>query len=176
MADFGRRIERIRRRFRIPRVIQDRINPLEYLARAEVRVRYRFHPESIMILLGSIFNSLDTPTNRSSPLPPLISLLVTLMFYASGAHFVVIGDIHGVSKASVCRAIKKVTAAICELRHDHVKFPTNLERQTIKTEFYNIASKWKCCDTIGRLCFQCKQIVNNMTFTETCSKYRTLFK
>ncbi|XP_053378145.1 putative nuclease HARBI1 [Mercenaria mercenaria] len=139
MADFVRRLERLRRRQRVERVIPGRINPLEVLSRSEIRQRYRFHPKSIVFLLGMIFNALESPTFRSSPLPPMISLLVTLQFFASGAHYLVIGDIHGVSKSSVSRAVRRTTAAICSLRDRYIKFPRNDAARAIHKEFYNIA-------------------------------------
>ena len=144
MADFIRRVERIRRRqsSRIDRVIPDRINPLEFLSRAEIRERYRFQPESILFLLQLLQNSIEYATFRSSPLPPVISLLVTLNFFASGTHYNIIGDRHGVSKSSVSRAIVRTSAAICTLRDRYVRFPSNSEVSAIQREFYNIASKY----------------------------------
>ena len=143
MADFDRRIQRLRRFVRLERVFRDRSNPLEQLAREEVRDRYRFYPESIMILLQTITVGLESATNRSMPLPPLLSLLVTLQFYASGSHFIVIGDIHGVSKASVSRAIRKTTLLISSLIKEFVKFPTQQldTLQAVKRSFFSIAGK-----------------------------------
>lgn len=141
MADFHRRLERIRRRqgiHRIERVIPDRVNPLEFLSRSEVRGRYRFHPESILFLVQLLQNSLEYATFRSSPLPSVISLLVTLHYFASGTHYVIIGDMHGVSKSSVSRAIVRTSAAICGLRNRFIKFPLNNEAVMTQREFYNI--------------------------------------
>ena len=140
MADYNRRSQRLRRFVRVERVFRDRSNPLEQLAREEVRDRYRFYPESILLLLQSVAAALETETNRSMPLPPLLSLLVTLHFLASGCHYIIIGDIHGISKSSVSRAVKKTTILISSLLGEYVKFPTlAAEVLAVKRDFFTIA-------------------------------------
>ena len=74
--------------------------------------------------------------------PPVISLLVTLHYFASGAHYVIIGDRHGFSKSSVSRAIVRTSAAKCALRDKYVRFPSHNEVPTLQREFYNITSKY----------------------------------
>ncbi|XP_053390062.1 putative nuclease HARBI1 [Mercenaria mercenaria] len=137
MAAVERRMRRIRRFQPIERVFRDRNNPLENLSMLEIFSRYRFMPESILVLTGMIFDVLDSPTMRSLPLPPLLSVLVTLHFYASGSHYMAIGDIHGISTSSVCRAVKRTTTAICQLLPTFVKFPADFA--STQREFYNIA-------------------------------------
>jgi hypothetical protein len=119
MADFMRRLESICR-FQhftvVKRVILNRITPLTFLSQSELRERYSFEPESIHFMLQLISTSIESDTFRSSPLPPIISLLVKLDFFASQAHYLIIGDRHGVSKSSVSRIIKRTSTAICALR------------------------------------------------------------
>ena len=116
MADnYIERLQRLQRfyRFRqqrVPRLFSDRANPLEMLSRVEIREKYRFLPETIVMIVASVFPALDTPTGRSMPLPPL---LVTLQFFAMGAHHLLIAEIHGISRPSVGRAIDRVTHALC---------------------------------------------------------------
>ncbi|KAH3786771.1 hypothetical protein DPMN_164880 [Dreissena polymorpha] len=59
-----------------------------------------------MDIVEVLFPFLVRPTKRSLPLPPLLSVLVTLYVFAPGAHYVVIGDVHGVSAPSVCRSVE----------------------------------------------------------------------
>ncbi|KAH3709278.1 hypothetical protein DPMN_068740 [Dreissena polymorpha] len=80
----------IRRRIR-QASFQDRLNPLEVLSDEEVFRRYRFRGRTIMDIVEMLFPFLERPTKRSSPLPPLLSVLVTLYFLASGANYMVIG-------------------------------------------------------------------------------------
>ena len=143
MADLQRRLARLRRREPIGRVFRDRNNPLEYLSRSEIHDRYRFAPESVYFIVGMLFDALDSPTRRSVPVPPLLCVLVTLQFFASGAHYIIIGDAHGLSKSSVCRAIRKTTEELSRLVNRYVKFPSGDEVERIQTEFYNIASTYE---------------------------------
>ena len=147
MADLERRIQRLRRFSRIPRVIPDRNNPLEVLSASEIRERYRFFPESIMFVVGFLHSSIESATLRSSPLPPLLTVLCMLQFYASGCHYIIIADRHGVSKSSVCRAIKKGTLALCGHVRQWVKWPQTADANTIKREFFNIAGEQTCVNT-----------------------------
>jgi hypothetical protein len=133
MAEFMRRIELIRRRHRltsaVERIIPDIINPLEFLSRTDVRERYRFEPESILFMLQLISKSTGFDTFRSLPLPPIISLLVTL----NRAHYLIIGDRHGVSKSSVSRAIKRTSTAICAIRKKCIHFPSDHDIPAVRT-------------------------------------------
>jgi len=64
-------------------------------------------------------------------------LLIALRFYATGTHQLVVGDTFSVSKATICRAVHKVTAAIASLRPKYVKFPTtNQERRDVMNMFF----------------------------------------
>jgi len=59
-------------------------------------------------------------------------LLISLHFYATGTHQLVVGDTFAVSKPTVCRTVQKVTAAIANLRSKYVQFPmTQQERRDI---------------------------------------------
>ena len=146
MADnYIERLQRLQRfnRFRqqrVPRLFRDRANPLEMLSRVEIRERYRFFPETIVMIVASLFPALDTPTGRSMPLPPLLSLLVTLQFFATGAHHLLIAEIHGISRPSVGRAIDRVTHALCGLMGTHIYMSRDdAEKRAKKRQFYSIA-------------------------------------
>ncbi|XP_052778725.1 putative nuclease HARBI1 [Mya arenaria] len=125
---------------RIPRVLKDRAKPLESLSGVEVRERYRFYPETIVMIVGVVFNELDAATRRSLRLPPLLSVLVTLQFFATGAHHLLIAEIHGISRPSVGRAIDRITNALCRHINKFISMPVNdAERRIEKKEFYSIA-------------------------------------
>jgi hypothetical protein len=71
---------------------------------------------------------------------PAQQLSVALRFYARASFQIDIGDMCGVSQATVCRAIHHVTAAICARRRDFMHFPvTPVERITAAEDFYQIA-------------------------------------
>ncbi|WAR07780.1 LOW QUALITY PROTEIN: HARB1-like protein, partial [Mya arenaria] len=130
------------RRFRLPRrprVFTDRNNPLEILDVESVRKRYRFFPDSIMILVGIVEPTIGTATMRSNPLPPLLTVLCCLQFFATGAHHIVIAQAHGVSRSAVGKAIHAVSVILAGLINRYVKFPTGLEIESVKRKFYSVA-------------------------------------
>ncbi|XP_052224249.1 uncharacterized protein LOC127839897 [Dreissena polymorpha] len=137
MAEIRRRIRQLRRVVRIERVFQDRLNPLEVLSDEEIVRRYRFRSRTIMDIVEVLFPFLERPTKRSSPLPPLLSVLVTLYFFASGAHYVVIEDVHGVSAPSICRSVNSVVKLLARMGLHRIKFPRVLG--DTKAKFYSIA-------------------------------------
>ncbi|KAH3894461.1 hypothetical protein DPMN_018618 [Dreissena polymorpha] len=103
MADIERRLRRARYLNELfpmdRRVFRDRTNPLETLSPMEIRERYRFFPETILFLVNML--NLERATERSCPLPPLISTLAALHFLATGTHHIVTAGLHGISRSSV---------------------------------------------------------------------------
>ncbi|XP_052261316.1 putative nuclease HARBI1 [Dreissena polymorpha] len=73
----------------------------------EIRERYRFFPETILFLVNML--NLERATERSCPLPPLISTLAALHFLATGTHHIVTAGLHGISRSSVSGAVKQFT-------------------------------------------------------------------
>jgi len=143
MADFVLRIGRLRRinrRENVERRILDRTNPLEVLTEEEVRDRYRFYPSTVLYIVGLVEEVLTTPTFRASPLPPLLCVMTTLYFFATGTHHIAVADVHGVSRSSVGRAVDRVVDALLRLMDNFIKMPDRAN-ETMK-EFYNIASKY----------------------------------
>ncbi|XP_052260338.1 putative nuclease HARBI1 [Dreissena polymorpha] len=101
MADIERRLRRARYLNELfpmdRRVFRDRTNPLETLSPMEIRERYRFFPETILFLVNML--NLERATERSCPLPPLISTLAALHFLATGTHHIVTAGLHGISRS-----------------------------------------------------------------------------
>ena len=89
-----------------------------------------------MILLNLVEADLQRPTRRSYALTPAAQLLAALRFYATGSFLEVIGDGHGLSKASVSRSVEVVTSAL--LRHipDHIQFPTARGDKSAVQDFF----------------------------------------
>jgi len=89
------------------------------------------------ILVLQIKDKLEHPSERNECLSPMNQLLVALRYYATGTFQLVVGDTFGVSKATVCRTVHRVTRAIAELRDKYVHFPaTAEERRSIMQLFY----------------------------------------
>ncbi|XP_069105078.1 putative nuclease HARBI1 [Argopecten irradians] len=123
-----------------PRVFVDRTNPLETLNEDEVFRRFRFRPRTIIFIVGLIENVVTHRTKRSLALPPLLQVLVTLRFLATGAFQQLIGDsLNRISQPTISRIVRRVTRALTSLVKDFIKFPTGRAATTVKQEFGSIA-------------------------------------
>ncbi|XP_056008446.1 putative nuclease HARBI1 [Ostrea edulis] len=125
---------------RIPRrMIKDRTNPLEVLSSDEIFQRYRFRSATILFICGLISEDLRHQTQISCPLLPLLQVLAALRFYATGSFYELIGDSLSISKSAVGRAVRAVTSLICSLSARYIKFPSQDEIPSIRTQFYELA-------------------------------------
>lgn len=90
-------------------------------------------------VLHLIQEHLEHPTLRSNPLTAMQQLLVGLRFYATGSFQLTCGDLGGVSKATVCRCIQRVSNGIASLSELFIKFPeTQDEKRHVIESLYNI--------------------------------------
>ncbi|KAH9384202.1 hypothetical protein HPB48_026195 [Haemaphysalis longicornis] len=89
--------------------------------------------ETIVDLLARL------PTNRGSPIPPMLQLLIALRFYGVGTFQVVTGDLVNVSQPTVCRAVKRMSeliwGAFSVLK---LRSPTTRKFHDIACDFYKI--------------------------------------
>ncbi|XP_028177738.1 putative nuclease HARBI1 [Ostrinia furnacalis] len=71
---------------------------------------------------------------------PMMQLLISLRFYATGSFYITVGDFGGIHSSTMCHIIKKVTKAIATLRPTFIQLPRGSEaiRKT-QEEFYKIA-------------------------------------
>ena len=90
------------RQIRRPRLFRDRSNPLEEYNNEELFIRYRFRRETILFLL-EILPDLGAPTRRNLPVPPVLQLLITLRYLATGAIHLLVGDSVNVSRSTAGR-------------------------------------------------------------------------
>ena len=68
-------MQNIVRQMRVLRGIQNRTNPLEMFTEEEIFfIRNRFISAIILFICGLVENALKHPTNRNSPLPPLLQV------------------------------------------------------------------------------------------------------
>ncbi|KAJ8934701.1 hypothetical protein NQ318_009576 [Aromia moschata] len=65
--------------------------------------------------------------NLNNSISPINQLLITLRFYATGCHQLSLAHFGGIHKSTVCRIIKKVTEAICQLSEEYIKMPASDE-------------------------------------------------
>ncbi|CAF1040674.1 unnamed protein product [Didymodactylos carnosus] len=123
------------RAFERERVFRGRQNPLGTMTDDMVLARYRFPKTAIINLLTLIEPQIVRATQRTQPIPPVIQLLTALRFYATGLF--VDGDIHGISKASVSRLMKAISAILANMATQTITFPSTAnELDEIKQGFY----------------------------------------
>lgn len=77
--------------------------------------RYRFTSQSIIYIHNLIRPYISNITNRSHALTSQQILCVALRFFANGSFLYNVGDAEHLSKATVCRAVRKVCLALKRL-------------------------------------------------------------
>lgn len=68
------------------RTLKDSENPLESCSDTEFQQTYRFNKETVQDILQMILYGLTKYTNRGQPVPPILELLITLRFLATGKY------------------------------------------------------------------------------------------
>ncbi|CAG2196490.1 HARBI1 [Mytilus edulis] len=109
------------------------------MADVELIERYRMPRIKILEVVDLVRKDIESPTYRSHAIPAILQVLVSLRYYAKGDFYSEVGDLHGISKASVSRCITRVSKAIVS-EMDNIKFPsTEAEMNVVKRGFYRIA-------------------------------------
>ena len=143
MAD----IRRIRRRFgrnyrvRVEHVIPDRQNPLEYLRDDDIFSRFRFSRETIYFITGLVAMDIQNATDRGGALPPLLMVLITLRYLATGTFESVIGDLFNVAQSTVSRTLRRTLTAFAIKAAQMISFPNDEDARRVKAGFFEVARK-----------------------------------
>ncbi len=128
----------IRDALRRERIFRPRLDilsfPDEYLFE-----RYRFSRNSIIYLDNLLRPYISNLTHRGRALTSLQILCIALRFFANGSFLYNIGDAEHIGKATVCRAVRKVTLALKRFLPVMVVFPGHRPIRNIKEEFHRIA-------------------------------------
>lgn len=109
------------------RVFRDRNNPLDYMDDENLRRRYRFPREVILMLCTVLHDGLQRKTRTARALPVSLQILVALRFYATVTFLQLNSDFHGIHKATASRAILAVTRNLCEFAGQFIRFPRSAE-------------------------------------------------
>ena len=136
-----RRLKNKKRKQRVPRRWEDRMNPLEVLSDNELYQRYRFRRATIIFLVDMVGEAIRHETRRSNSLPPLLQVLIFLQFVATGAFHILVGQALRVSKATAGRSIRNVAEAICQHSGKYIKFPSGQRLHDVKRAFHAIAGE-----------------------------------
>nr|CAH7753219.1 unnamed protein product [Callosobruchus chinensis] len=89
--------------------------------------RFRLTKRTCLILLDYIKDNLQPRTNRGGSVNAKCQLLLTLRFYATGSMLRSAGDFAGVSIASACRIVRRVSESIAALQTTYIKMPNRNE-------------------------------------------------
>ena len=129
------------RSLRRERVFRDRSNPFDIYGETEFTIRYRLSKSTAHLLIEEIRPQLQRQTRRNHAITPEEQVFAFLRFLASGNFYTSIGDLHGLSKASVCRIVKHVSDSIACLSNRYIRMPsTTNEIRKMKTSFYEKAN------------------------------------
>ncbi|KAL2093126.1 hypothetical protein ACEWY4_010438 [Coilia grayii] len=119
--------------------LRDNLAPLDVYTDAAIEERYRLPHQAILQLLEVIGGDLRRPTRRSYALSPQTQLLAALRFYATGSFLQVVGDGHGLCKASVCRTVEAVTAALLRQCYAAINTQVICDHQGV---FLDVVARW----------------------------------
>ena len=128
------------------RMYRDRENPLEMYTEKQVWARYRFRPQTIILLAGILSNALQHTTEHSMALPPLLQVCLALRYLSSGTFAIVVGDtVPRVSPPTAWRAIDRAVKAIVFVlgsERKQIKFPNPQDEEALrnlKQGFFGVA-------------------------------------
>ena len=134
------------------RVFRDGSHAFEIYDDVELYMRYRFRHADIMNLVDMVGDNFSVAERKDS-LTPTLQVLIALRFFACGSFQLVVGDLFGVSKATISRTIHRVAAAFARLVPRHVRFHPQRETEAMKVMFHAVA---KFPNVIG--CVDCTHV------------------
>lgn len=142
----------LRRRYkhylRRERVFRDRTNVLESLDDVDLIERYRFPRHVIVDIINSVDPIVGRSTIRTNAVPTYTQVLVTLRYLGKGDFYSEVGDLHGISRASVSRIIHEVCVAINSTL-ENITFPNDADTlRSLKADFFKIAHFPNCVGAI----------------------------
>ena len=130
----------LERALRKGRVFRDRSNPLEKYNDLELYSKFSLDRYAIMELTDLLSDTLEAPTLRNHPIPPLLQVCTALRFYATGTFQDVCADLSDIPQPSVSRIVHRVSDAMVQiLLPQVVKFPTNNDAPRVQHDFFKMA-------------------------------------
>jgi hypothetical protein len=100
------------------------VNPLTAISDAEFRTHFRFTKDQVGQLVQMLLPYLQHESDRGNPLTPVQQLCAVLNYYGGGHFQRITGLCGGISQRTAQRCIANVTAALCEVKADHIMMPT----------------------------------------------------
>ena len=104
------------RGMRRERVFRDRTHPFDLYNDKEMYKKYRFDRDGVRQIIDILQDVLQQQTERNHALTPTQQVFVALRFYATGSVLDSSATIHGVSRPTTSRVIRRVSLALCEIK------------------------------------------------------------
>ena len=113
--------------------------------------RFRFPRRELLQLIDTFAEDLNYPCAS-------MQLLVALRFYVTGSFQEVIGDTFGVSKATICNIIHRVSRVLAAAINKYVKFDRQPAADQMKRSVVFFPSRWE--DFLGLLHMWSKVLIS----------------
>ena len=114
---------RNRRAIRRNRIFRDRTHPLEIYNDEQIYTKFRFYRHLILQLTDEVRNEIEFVLSRKGSLTPILQVLLTLRFYATGTLQNVIGELLCVDQSTVNRIVNRVTNAFLRRMNRFIVWP-----------------------------------------------------
>ena len=101
--------------------------------------RFRFPRPELLKILDEYGAELEYLATRKGSLPATLQILIAMRFFATGSFQMAVGDIFGVSKATVHRCIHRVSSEIARRVSVHVRFDRQTKADRTKEKFLAMA-------------------------------------
>ena len=98
--------------------------------------RFRFERATVLFLIDLLSPFIAPLSMRSHAISASVQVMAALRYYASGAHYRLVGDSLGISEASVSRSVRRVSDILCTMTPRYIRFPS---QQAVKQAFYRVA-------------------------------------
>ena len=129
---------RQRRRIVVQRqVFRDYSHPFDKYNDLELYRKFRFTRQVIVEITGEIADLLQLAT-RQGALSPILQVLLTLRFHATGSFQDICGELVSVSQTTASRTITRVTGALLQRVHNWISFPSQAAADRQKLKFVHL--------------------------------------
>lgn len=142
----------VRLRHRRPRVFFPRVDILGTVDDNKLYELYRFCREGITLLVDTVGEEIEHPTQRSNAVDPTTQICVALDYLSTGSFQRVVAHSRdlNLSQPTVCRIVHRFCNAMCRHKNEFITFPTSpayiVQEQKAFYEMGNIPNVIGCID------------------------------
>lgn len=100
------------------RVFRDRSHPFDLYNDKEMFKKYRFTRDGVRSIIAILDTALQPRTARNRAVPPSLQVFIALRFFATGSVLDSSATIHGVSRSTTCRIIRRVAESLSQRKNE----------------------------------------------------------